>query len=107
MKWDIQRNGRLLTVSVDGRFTASSAPYIKEQILSGMADGDSVLFDLKGMDHIDSSGLGTLVQILQKAKHGGGNVVRAGIRPEPKIIFDITKVSRVFDIVPELSDARF
>ena len=107
MEWKVERDGGLLTVSVDGRFTACSAPAVRDGVLSGMVDGDSVLFDLSRMTHIDSSGLGVLVQILQKARHGGGDVVLAGIQPGPRIVFGITKVSRVFDMVPALSDAQF
>jgi len=52
-------------------------------------------------------GLGALVQILQKAKSGGGKVILAALQPGPKIVFDITKVSRVFEIVPAVADAKF
>ena len=72
-----------------------------------MTEGSNVLFDLSGMVHIDSSGLGVLVQVLQKAKAGGGKVVLAALQPAPKIVFDITKVSRVFEIVPTVADAQF
>ena len=65
------------------------------------------LFDLSKMAHIDSSGLGVLVQVLQKAKSCGGKVVLAALQPGPKIVFDITKVSRVFEIVPTVADAKF
>ena len=57
--------------------------------------------------HIDSSGLGVLVQVLQKVKAGGGKVILAALQPAPKIVFDITKVSRVFEIVPTVADAHF
>lgn len=107
MTWDIkEENGRLL-VALDGRFVASSAPMLREDLLGRIADGTNVLFDLTNMVHIDSSGLGVLVQVLQKAKAGGGKVVLAGLQPGPKIVFDITKVSRVFEIVPTVADAKF
>ena len=48
-----------------------------------------------------------LVQVLQKVKAGGGKVVLASLQPGPKIVFDITKVSRVFEIVPTVADAKF
>jgi len=107
MEYDIKKDGRLLTVSIDGRFVASVAPGLRDEILAQMAEGDNVLFDLRKMVHIDSSGLGVLVQILQKAKAGGGKVVLAALQSGPKIVFDITKVSRVFEIVPTVEDAKF
>ena len=82
-------------------------PQLREDILAKMTDVVNVLFDLGRMVHIDSSGLGVLVQILQKAKASGGKVILAALQPAPKIVFDITKVSRVFEIVPTVADAKF
>ncbi|MBR5548821.1 MAG: STAS domain-containing protein [Kiritimatiellae bacterium] len=107
MGWNITKQDKLLKVEVDGRLVAAVAPELREEILSQMEDGTNVLFDLSGMVHIDSSGLGVLVQILQKAKAGGGKVVLAALQSGPKIVFDITKVSRVFEIVPTAEDAKF
>lgn len=107
MAWDISENGNVLNVAVDGRLVAAVAPDMRDEILGKMAEGQNVLFDLSRMAHIDSSGLGVLVQILQKAKAGGGKVILAALQPGPKIVFDITKVSRVFEIVPTPADAKF
>ena len=107
MGWNITESGNTLTVEVDGRLVAAIAPNLREEILEKMSDGTNVLFDLSRMVHIDSSGLGVLVQILQKAKAGGGKVVLAALQSGPKIVFDITKVSRVFEIVPTVADAKF
>ena len=107
MGWNITKQDKLLRVDVDGRLVAAVAPELREEILSQMEDGTNVLFDLSSMVHIDSSGLGVLVQILQKAKAGGGKVVLAALQSGPKIVFDITKVSRVFEIVPTVEDAKF
>ena len=107
MYCDIKKDGRLVTVTLSGRFVASVAQSIRDDILGEMTEGSNVLFDLSGMVHIDSSGLGVLVQVLQKAKSCGGKVVLAALQPGPKIVFDITKVSRVFEIVPTVADAQF
>ena len=107
MGWNITENGKTLTVEVDGRLVAAIAPNLREEIMEKMGEGTNVLFDLSRMVHIDSSGLGVLVQILQKAKAGGGKVVLAALQSGPKIVFDITKVSRVFEIVPTVADAKF
>ena len=107
MAWNMSEEGKTLTVEIDGRLVAAVAPALREEILGKLKDGMNVLFDLSGMVHIDSSGLGVLVQVLQKVKAGGGKVVLAALQPGPKIVFDITKVSRVFEIVPTVADAKF
>ena len=107
MAWNISEEGKTMKVEIDGRLVAAVAPSLREEILGKIQDGTNVLFDLSGMVHIDSSGLGVLVQVLQKVKAGGGKVVLASLQPGPKIVFDITKVSRVFEIVPTVADAKF
>ena len=107
MAWNISEEGKTLKVEIDGRLATAVAPSLREEILGKIQDGTNVLFDLSGMVHIDSSGLGVLVQVLQKVKAGGGKVVLASLQPGPKIVFDITKVSRVFEIVPTVADAKF
>ena len=107
MAWNINEEGNVLNVSIEGRLVAAVAPSLREDILGKLHEGVNVLFDLSNMVHIDSSGLGVLVQVLQKVKAGGGKVILAALQPGPKIVFDITKVSRVFEIVPTVADAKF
>ena len=107
MTWEITSEGNLLTVALDGRLVAAAVPALHDDLLGRIAAGTNVLFDLRKMVHIDSSGLGLLVQVLQKVKGGGGKVILAALQPAPKIVFDITKVSRVFEIVPTLEEAKF
>ena len=107
MAWEITKEGNLIKVVFDGRLVAAVAPSLREELLGRMGEGTNILFDLGKMTHIDSSGLGVLVQVLQKAKASGGKVVLAALQPGPKIVFDITKVSRVFEIVPTVADAKF
>ena len=107
MALEIKTKGNVLNVSVEGRLVAAVVPAMREDILGRITAGMNVLFDLSKMAHIDSSGLGMLVQVLQKVKAGGGKVVLAALQPGPKIVFDITKVNRVFEIVPTVEDAKF
>lgn len=107
MTWEITSEGNLLTVALDGRLVAAAVPALRDDLLGRIAAGTNVLFDLRKMAHIDSSGLGLLVQVLQKVKGGGGKVILAALQPAPKIVFDITKVSRVFEIVPTIEEAKF
>ena len=107
MALEIKTEGNVLKVAVEGRLVAAVVPAMREDILGRITVGMNVLFDLSKMVHIDSSGLGMLVQVLQKVKAGGGKVVLAALQPGPKIVFDITKVNRVFEIVPTVEDAKF
>lgn len=105
MAWNITEDGNRLNVAIDGRFVAAVAPAAREEIISRVTDGMDIVFDLSKMSHIDSSGIGVLVQVLQKAKAHGGSVTLAALQEGPRLVFEITKVNRVFRIVDKLSDA--
>ena len=107
MTWEITKEGNVIKVMVEGRLVAAAVPGLRDDLNSQITGGANVLFDLGKMVHIDSSGLGLLVQMLQKVKAGGGKMILAALQPAPKIVFDITKVSRVFEIVPTVADAHF
>lgn len=107
MTWEIKDCGNAIKVNVAGRLVSAVAQSFRDDVLGSMRPDGNVLFDLSGMTHVDSSGLGVLVQILQKAQSLGGKVVLAALQPAPKIVFDITKVSRVFEIVAKPEDAIF
>ena len=107
MAWEITEEGNVLNVAIEGRFVAAVAPALRDELIGKMKEGTNVLFNLSKMVHIDSSGLGVLVQVLQKAKSCDGKVILAALQAGPKIVFDITKVNRVFDIVPNVEDAKF
>ena len=98
MEYHFEQIDDVLKVSLEGRLVAVYAESFKEAVLNRMNDCKNIVFDLTGMSHIDSSGLGTLVFLLQKATAAGGAVKLACLQPRPKIVFDITKVFRVFEI---------
>ncbi len=107
MTWEVTTEGNVLKVAIDGRLVAADVPGLREDLNGRISGAVNVLFDLSKMVHIDSSGLGLLVQVLQKVKSSGGKMILAALQPAPKIVFDITKVSRVFEIVPTVEDAKF
>lgn len=90
--------GNVLKVALDGRLVAACTEDFQNQVLAHRQNAENILLDLSQMSHIDSSGLGSLVFLLQKAQSWNGTVKLACIQPRPRIIFDITKVYRVFDI---------
>ena len=98
MNIEITERDGVEVVALDGRLVAACSEELKQKVLAQMAEKPKVLFDLSKMTHIDSSGLGVLVQLLQKATAAGGAVKLANLQAHPRIVFDITKVYRVFEI---------
>ena len=105
METKFDETDKYLKISVEGRLVAAYSEDFKEEIMAKLEQKPNVLFDLSRMTHIDSSGLGALVQILQKTKSLGGTTRLACLQPHPKIVFDITKVFRVFEIYDTVEEA--
>lgn len=85
-------------VTLDGRLVAACAEEFKDNMFERLKGQKRVLFNLSKMSHVDSSGLGALVSILQWVNSNGGAMKLCCLQSRPKIVFDITKVYRVFDI---------
>lgn len=98
MEYHFEVEGNVLKVSLSGRLVASCAEEFKDTMLAHLKDSKRVLFNLSQMEHVDSSGLGALVSILQWENTNAGTIKLCCIQPRPKIVFDITKVYRIFDI---------
>ena len=105
MDYQFETIGDVLKVSLDGRLVATCSEEFKNTMLERLRDHKFILFDLQKMVHIDSSGLGALVSILQWCNDNGGTIKLACLQPRPNIVFNITKVYRVFDIYKTVDEA--
>lgn len=98
MEYRFETDGNVLKVFLSGRLVATCAGEFKDTMFDRLKDSKQILFNLKNMEHIDSSGLGALVSILQWMNSNAGSVKLCCLQPRPRIVFDITKVCRIFEI---------
>jgi len=89
-----------------GRLDVQVSDRLKERIQKILEKGSArIILDLEGIELLDSSGLGALVACLRRVKEKEGEIKLAGLRPEVRSIFEITRVSRVFHICEDVSEA--
>lgn len=98
METSFDKIGDVLKVTVKGRMVAAFIDGFKAELFRRINENRYILFDLSQMSYIDSSGLGVLVSALDKALTNGCTIKLAALQPSPRIVFDITKVYRIFDI---------
>jgi anti-sigma B factor antagonist len=55
--------------------------------------------DLAGVTYMDSSGLATMIDAMQRTQAYGGEFVLAAIRPNVMKVFQIARLDQVFRIV--------
>ena len=105
MNYHCESVGNVFKVEIDGRLVAACSEEFKEAMFEQLKEHKNILFDMSKMTHIDSSGLGALVSILQWVNTRGGVIKLSCVQPRPKIVFEITKVYRVFEIYDTVEDA--
>jgi anti-sigma B factor antagonist len=86
-------------VRLAGRFDAYTAPTVKDKLLELQAAGRvRIVVDLSAVDFVDSTGLATLVAGLKHCRRAAGDMMLVGLRPSVQVIFELTRLDRVFQI---------
>lgn len=60
----------------------------------------AVLIDLSDITFMDSSGLSALVSALKTVRTAGGKLSLCGINDQVRMVFELTRMDRVFEIFP-------
>jgi anti-sigma B factor antagonist len=68
-------------------------------------DRPKILLDFKNVDHLSSAALGMLINVNNKVKQQNGQLRLAGIKPQILEVFEITKLNKLFRILPTRADA--
>jgi anti-anti-sigma factor len=58
-------------------------------------------FTARNISFMDSSGLGSLVAILQRVRTKGSHLYLCSLNDQVKIIMELTKMDKVFTILPD------
>lgn len=57
-----------------------------------------ILIDLKNVNFVDSSGLGTLVSAMQIIKSSGSQLFICSVNDQVRMLFELTRMNNVFKI---------
>ena len=72
---------------------------LRREIISAVETGvDIVLLDFQDITFMNSAGLGTLLAALKTARKTGGNIFICSINAQIKMVFEMTKMERVFQV---------
>jgi len=88
----------VLVIEIKGRLTADCADQYKQEMGDFIAQDNHLVQDLNGLEYIDSTGLGAMVFILQRNFDDGGDIKLARLQGKARLVFDITKAYKIFDI---------
>lgn len=93
-------NGRAV-IRLQGRFDFNAHREFRTAMDGALADVETreVAVDLAEVDYLDSSALGMLLMLRDKAKGGGRSVALANARGPVKQVLDIANFGKLFNIV--------
>lgn len=100
MNIQVSRDNQYVKFSLSGSLYVNEATILREKMLEHIREGQlEFLLDFAGVEYIDSSGLGVLVSMHKRVREQNGKIVLRGLNGEVKKIFELTRLTKVFEII--------
>lgn len=99
MDYRVEKQESVDVLRITGRLDLVSSNNLKDCVRQRLGEKRTLLvLNMKGVDFINSSGLGALVSILKDVRLVNGRLVLSELAPYVQEIFAITQLSNVFEI---------
>jgi anti-sigma B factor antagonist len=99
MKYSRTDNGEGTVLKIEGTLDAVTAPELRsvvDELVS--SNRKEVTLDLSALRLIDSSGVGVIVSLFKRVRAYQGQVRIVGLRDQPRAIFRLLRLDRVFPV---------
>jgi len=92
--------GDVVRIEIKGQLDSMTAPDLRPSFEAlAQEHPTKVVLDLSGLRLIDSSGVGAIVSLFKQVRAGGGAFEVVGVQGQPRSIFQVLRLDRVFNIV--------
>lgn len=95
----------VIVMSIAGRLDAENAETLKTEFKKKLQSETKIVFDLRDLEYLDSTGLGAIVFCLKNCNESHGKLKLANLGEPPRMIFEVTRAYRLFDIYDSLEQA--
>lgn len=102
------RVGDIGIVQISKPLTAATVDAFRDQLAiwqDAERDVRNYVVNLEEVDFMDSAGLGTLIATLKRVTERGGDMKIACLQKKPRMVFEITRAYKVFEIYETVEDA--
>ncbi|MCG3181669.1 MAG: hypothetical protein BIFFINMI_04067 [Phycisphaerae bacterium] len=95
-----------VVVTLQGEVDLQHSPAVRQQLIdeAGKRPGRLVV-DLSAVNYMDSSGVASLVETLQRVRGYGGELILVNPTARVRSIFEIARLDRIFRILTDLGEA--
>lgn len=99
MKIREEKSNDVVICILEGEININNSPELRKAFEAIIKRNDKkVLVDFSAVSYIDSSGLATLIEMLQRLKKIGGSMRFSNMDQKIKNIFEVTKLHKLFEI---------
>ena len=99
MKHSRTDSGDETVLKIEGTLDAVTAPELRSVIDDLVSESrKEVTLELTDLRLIDSSGVGVIVSLFKRVRANGGQVRIVGLRDQPRAIFRLLRLDRVFPV---------
>ncbi len=103
---ELMRNNQVKVIHLNCQhLDASNAEDLFEQAKETIVDAEQVVIDLGGLELIDSSGLGFLLNCYKEIKENGGNLRVVARHKMVLSLFELVYFSNIVDVYESLTNA--
>lgn len=103
---DVSEHGAATVLAVRGEIDVYTAPRLRERMVDLVNKGTrNMVLDLEGVEFLDSTGLGVLVGGLKRLRTNDGELSLVCTQARILRVFEITGLTKVFDIHGSVDDA--
>lgn len=107
-RFEYKKEGRdgIIVFTLSGSLDIGTVSTMRADLDTLLSTGQhKVLFDLYDLEQIDSSGIGAIIALFKRVRANRGEVKIARLIGQPREIFSLLRLDRVFEIYNELDDA--
>ncbi len=93
-------------IELFGEIDLDSSPEVRKQILAVThKKSPKILINLAGVTYMDSSGVATMVEGLQRTNAYNGHFVLVNLGPGVREVFELSRLDKVFKIYDDINEA--
>jgi anti-anti-sigma factor len=100
------KEGTLVISMETNMLGTQTHPVLMTTVLQNIESGNrNIVFNMGGINYVDSAGLGMLLSATSKIKSAGGKLVICNLSEQVQKLLKTTKVESVFRIAPDEASA--
>lgn len=100
------RENDVRVLRLAGRFDSYTAEAVRHWIEAHTARPPAqIVVNLEHVTFVDSTGLAALVQGMKRSRQHGGDLLLCHLQQPVRLIFELTRLDRAFEVLPTEEDA--